>query len=354
VRRVVLFLLGLTIGCGRCGPAQGGARVPEVVPPARPRQVTVGYGAPETTAAQSVAIQRPFVERARSKGWEVLIANAEGDAQVQVGQIDYLLSRKVDAMVVVPVSSTAICSAVEKVRKAGVLFLTIDRGTIGCPVDLSILSENWLAGVQAGEAMVRLLAMRHGGSPAGAVLEFQGDLRQNVALQRGEGFHSVVDAYPAIRVIRRETRWDPSRVAAVARVEVTDPAIEGIYLHSDALGLPVLLPILKELGRLHPRGAPGHMIIVGVDGAAVALDGIRQGWVDQSSSQPLPDFALAADYAERLLGGESLEEGLVTKPGAPWSPARLHRSPTGWLLELATTSVTAENVDSPALWANQR
>jgi ABC-type sugar transport system substrate-binding protein len=349
--RPAILVVALAGCAARCDGASSSSPPPQVRAVAR-APVVVGYGAPESSAGQAVAIQRPFVERARARGWEVLRANAEGDAKVQAGHVDYFLSRKVDAVVVVPVSSKEICASVERARRSGVPFFTIDRAPIGCEVDLSVLSDNRMAGVQAGEAMVDLLTRRHG-KPQGVVLEVQGDLRQNVAQLRSAGFHSIVDAYPGIRVLSRETQWDPARVAEVTRRELADPSVEGVFLHSDSLAIPVLLPILKQTGRLHPRDSPRHVFITGVDGSREALDAIRQGWADQSSSQPMPDFALAVEYVEQRLRGEPFVEGTVTRTGAPWSPARLHRSPSGWQLELATTSVTPSNVDSPGLWANQ-
>ena len=346
------LLVALLAGCSGDGSSCSAAkRLPAQSTPAR-HQVLIGYGAPELTAAQAGPIKRSFVDRARARGWEVLQANAESDPQVQAGQVDYFIGRKVDAVVVVPVSSTGICDAVAHARRAGIPFFTIDRAPIGCEVELSVLSDNRLAGMQAGEAMVRMLTLRHG-RPQGVVLEYQGDRRQNVAQLRGSGFHAVIDAYPGIRVISREARWDPAQVAIVTRSEMGNRDIEGVYLHSDALGIPVILPILKELGRLHPRGSPDHVFITGVDGSREALEAIRQSWADQCSSQPLPDFAIVVDYIERRLRGERLEEGVVTREGVPWSPAHLHHAATGWQLELATTTVTVENVDSPTLWANQ-
>jgi ABC-type sugar transport system substrate-binding protein len=125
-------------------------------------------------------------------------------------------------------------------------------------------------------------------------------------------------------------------------------------MHSDCVGTTVVLAALEQLGKKAARGEEGHIFLTGVDGCPDALQAIRDGFSDQASSQPIPDFGVVlADYMETVLGGGQIEEGTVEKEGAPWSPASIVKSDTGFMLNLATTSVTPENVDSPALWGNQ-
>ncbi|MBI5543687.1 MAG: sugar ABC transporter substrate-binding protein [Deltaproteobacteria bacterium] len=316
------------------------------------RRVTIGYSAPELAAAQATVIQKAFLERARAKGWEVLTANANFDPKTQASQIEYFLSRGVDAVVAVPADSAAVCASVEKARQARVPFYTIDRAPLGCEVRMSVLADNRMAGRQAGEALVRMLGERHG-QPRGTVLEYQGNLSQNVAQLRRDGFLSVMERYPEIKVLSRRTDWESEKVAAITREILPVQTVDAIYLHSDCLGIPVVLPILDQLGQRHPRGHPRHVLIAGVDGGPEALQAIRDGAADQSSSQPLPDFALIVDYIEKDLRREPFVAGPVVREGAPWSPATLAQGPAGWCLLLATTSVTSDNVNQASLWANQ-
>jgi hypothetical protein len=51
--------------------------------------------------------------------------------------------------------------------------------------------------------------------------------------------------------------------------------------------------------------------------------------------------------------GEAIVEGTVTKEGALWSPATIVKSDTGFMLNLATTMVTAENVEEPLCGATR-
>lgn len=287
------------------------------------------------------------------KNWAVVTTNANFDASAQANQIDYFISLGVDAIVVVPVDSQAICASVKKAKDAGIPFFTIDRAPIGCEIDMTVQSDNYMAGKQSGEAMVKLLTEKYG-EPKGTVLELQGDLGQNVAQLRGAGFNDVIKNYPNIKVISKPTEWKAEKFSQATLDVVSSEAIDGIYMHSDCVGVKVVLSALEQLGKKFKAGEEGHIFLTGVDACPDMLQAIRDGYADQASSQPLPDFGVViADYIEKVLKGEPITEGEVVKEGAPWSPARIVKADTGFMMNLATTSVTKDNASDPALWGNQ-
>lgn len=344
---IVLFWLALVLclaGCRAREPEQMAALESE--PP-----VQIGYGAPALDGAQ-VAIMQGLIDRAETQGWQVLVANANRDARVQAGQIDYFLAHQVDAVVVVPEDSDGICSSVQKAEAQGVLFYTIDRAPLGCEIEMTVLADNYMAGVQAGEALVALLEARYG-RPQGTVLELQGDLEQNVAQLRGAGFHAAIDPYPDIEVLSRPTEWLAHRFAEATDEVLAAQQIDGIFMHSDCVGLPAVLPVLDRHQLKVPRQAENHIFLVGVDACPETLQAIRDGFVDQTSSQPFPDYGLIVEWMAKGLRGETIEAGQVVDEQALWSPAVVERGAQGWQLLLATTSVTIENVDDPRLWGNQ-
>ena len=114
-----------------------------------------------------------LVNAAEAKGWEVIASNANFDAEAQANQIDNFISQGVDAIVVVPVDSQAICSSVQRATDAGIPFYTIDRAPLGCEINMTVQSDNYMAGAQAAEGLVALLTERYG-SASGTVLELAG------------------------------------------------------------------------------------------------------------------------------------------------------------------------------------
>ena len=98
---------------------------------------------------------------------------------------------------------------------------------------MTVLSDNRLAGQQAGEVMVDELTKKYG-APKGKVLEITGNLSQNVGQLRRDGFHDVVDKYKDIQVIQKVGDWDAAKGQQIAiDVMTANPDLDGIYMHSD-------------------------------------------------------------------------------------------------------------------------
>ena len=311
---------------------------------------TIGYGAPELSGGQG-QIRQGLLDYAADKGWEVVDVNADQDAETQANQMENFIAQGVDEIVTVPVDSQAICASVAKAKDAGIPFFTIDRAPIGCEIDMVVQSDNYLAGKQAAEEMVRLLTEKYG-EPKGTVLELQGDLGQNVAQLRGGGFNDYMADYPNITVISKPTEWKADNFAAATTDVVGSQDVDGIYMHSDCVGTTVVLAALEQLGKKFTREEEGHIFLTGVDGCAEAIQAIKDGYSDQASSQPIPDFGIITKWMEMVFNGEAIEEGTVEQDGALWSPATIVKSDVGFMLNLSTTKVTPENADNPALWGN--
>ncbi|MCY4459146.1 MAG: sugar ABC transporter substrate-binding protein [Albidovulum sp.] len=315
-------------------------------------KVVIGYAAPSLDGAQA-QIQGGFVVGAERRGWQVISVTSGGDAQKQINDVNDFITQNVAAIVAVPDDSAGICVAVEAAREAGIPFYTIDRAPLGCVIDMVVLSDNYLGGKQAGEAMVAHLTEKYG-SPKGTVLEITGNLAQNVAQLRGAGFDDVINQYPDIELIVKPGDWDAAKGVEIVRDVVSSRPVDGIYMHSDCVYSTGTVQTLKEIGQFAPKGEEGHIFIGGIDGCSENLDLIRAGATDQTSGQPIPDFGtLVADFMEKKFNGEDIGPGEVVQEGALWSPGRIAETDVGLQLFLSTTSITQDNVDHPGLWGNQ-
>lgn len=340
---LLVLLMTWVVGCGR----------EEASPATRPATqpaVTIGYSAPEWGGAQFF-IMDGLRRRAEVRGWKVLVVNANFDVDTQQRQIDYLIDHHVNAIVCVPLNSQTIVTSMARAQGLGIPFYTIDRAPSEGRADMIVQADNFMAGEQAGEAMVRCIRQRNG-TETGTILVLQGELTQTVAQQRDDGFNRAVAPYPGLRILRRQTHWLPNLFAEETEKVLHETELDGIYLQSDMVGLPEILPVLKRMGKLHPVGEPGHICLVGVDGGPVALRAIREGFVDCVVAQPLTDYGIIADWIERRFRAETPKPGRVGEADALWAPAELIDGPHGMQLLLRTTPVTRDNVDDPNLWAN--
>ena len=315
-------------------------------------EILVGYAAPSLDGAQA-QIQNGFLVGAEKNGWKVLSVTSGGDAQKQINDVNDFITQGVKAIVAVPDDSAGICVAVQAAKEAGIPFYTIDRAPSGCKIDLVVLSDNYLGGKQAGEAMVAHLTEKYG-SPKGTVLEITGNLAQNVAQLRGAGFDDVINQHPEIELIIKPGNWDAAKGVEIVRDVASAQKVDGIYMRSDCVYAAGTVQTLKELDQFVPAGNKDHIFIGGIDGCSDNLDLIRAGATDQTSGQPIPDFGtLVADFMAKQFAGEKIEPGQVFQEGALWSPGRLEMTDVGMMLYLSTTSITKDNVEVPGLWGNQ-
>jgi ABC-type sugar transport system substrate-binding protein len=315
-------------------------------------KITIGYSAPGLVGAQA-QIQAGLVNAGKAKGWEVITTTSGGDAQKQLNDINDFIAQKVAAIVAVPDDSAGVCQAVKAAKEANIPFYTIDRAPQGCEIDMVVLSDNYLAGKQSGEATVEFLKAKYG-APKGKVLEITGNLAQNVAQLRGGGFNDVLKQYPDIQVITKVGDWDSAKGVDIVRdVASTEADLDAIYMHSDCVYAAGTVQTLKEVGKDAAADDKAHIYLAGVDGCLGTLDLIRSGAFDQSSNQPIPDFGvLAADFIDKKLKGETVAPSTIEKECALWSPARIEKADIGLQLFLATTSVGKSNVDDERLWGN--
>ena len=313
--------------------------------------IILGYAGPGLDAFQA-GVMYSVIRYAEGKGWKVIPADAARDAEKQANQIDDFISMGVSAIVAVPEDSQAFCASVAKAVEAGIPIYSIDRAPSGCEVNMVVQADNYLGGEQSAMAVVDYLKEKNG-EETGTVLELQGDMGQNVAQLRSAGFNDYVKQFPGITVVSKPTEWKAEKFFQNTLDVVGSQEVDAIYAHSDAVGTIPILQALEQLGKKIPAGTDGHIYLATIDGTPNCLTNIRQGFQDQCSSQPNPDFGILVNYIEKEFKGEAIEPGEVVQEGAPWSPAFIEESDVGLMLNLATTSVTTENVDDPTLWSNR-
>src|SRR5436190_8390766 len=94
-----------------------------------------------------------FVARATELGAEVLVQSANSDDTRQIGDVQALISRRVDVLVIVPHNGGAMAKAVVMAHDAGIPVLAYDRLITDCDLDLYMTFDN----VKVGELQAQFL-----------------------------------------------------------------------------------------------------------------------------------------------------------------------------------------------------
>ncbi len=95
-----------------------------------------------------------FVDTATTLGAKVNVQNANGDVDKQIEQINYLVEKGVDCLVIIPVDGGAIRAAVADAKEKGISVVSYDRLIPNADTDLYISFDNNMVGEMMAQALV--------------------------------------------------------------------------------------------------------------------------------------------------------------------------------------------------------
>jgi ribose transport system substrate-binding protein len=220
--------------------------------------------------------------------------------------------------------------------------VAIDVAPDGGDVEMIVRVDNIGMGRTACELMAEAIGQE------GKVLSLQGAATSINGRERTQGFAECMAEYPNIELIERPTNWDPQmQVAALQTVLTANPDLKGVFQQAE-YALEATNAVIEQAGFTAPVGEEGHIFNVSIDATPAALDLVREGVMDAAISQPIDLYGLlGVQYLVQSMAGAEFAAG-PTDHGSEIVEF------SGNLMDLVPSiAVTAENVDDPALWANQ-
>lgn len=155
---------------------------------------------------------------------EFIHVDAGGDIPTQIANIEDLISRKVDAIIIDPASPTALVPVTEKAFNAGIVTIVSKSG---------INTTNYTAfqnndEVQFGQSGAQWLADQLGGK--GVVLGLRGIPGYGVEIERWTGGQSVFKNYPDIKLYAEYANWSYDKAKEVSKALIAaHPDFVGIW-----------------------------------------------------------------------------------------------------------------------------
>ena len=327
---VLVALAVLSVGLTSC--STGGA-----APTAAPAPTTAAQPGPKANPKIAlllfsrgfefmVALDQGAQSAAKKLGAEITVLDGQSDTQVQLRQIEDLLAKGIDAIVISPNNSEEIVPGIRKANQAGVPVVSVDAiVSSGAEVAGHVGFDNSAGGKIAAEYIAKQLG-------SGTVLELRGGLGAYHAQQRNRGFSEGMAAAPRFEVISKAAEWQADNAQTItADVATARSDVNAIFSHNDEM-IRGVVSALKQVGKFKKVGEPGHIMIVGIDGTPLALERIRNGEQDATVQQdPFEMGATAVRTAIDALNGKEVPPQQLLPP----------------------TLVTKENVDTPTLWGNK-
>ncbi|MCW8208406.1 sugar ABC transporter substrate-binding protein [Verminephrobacter aporrectodeae subsp. tuberculatae] len=250
------------------GTAVAAAGMTVLAPVAQAAGLKIGFSQVTLQSPFYVQLKEGAEAAARAGGDELILLDANGDVNKQNNDIQDLLTRKVDVLIINPVNPDAVQPALAAAKRNGVPVITVDRSVNGDGPTAHLGRDNLKMGRVVGEAV--LAELKKKGLSRGKVIEIQGDAGGTVMAARRDGFHAALKnsgfkivAGPYAEYTRANA------VTAMQDLLQAHPDVNLVYAHNDDMAMGAL-KVLTEAGKQ-------DVYVAGVDGLSEALASMSSG-----------------------------------------------------------------------------
>jgi ABC-type sugar transport system substrate-binding protein len=223
---------------------------------------------------------------AESLGYETLLAVHGDDPNEESDIIDTAISQNAAAIIIDIANADASPNNLKRATDAGIPVFCMDREiNVTGIAKAQLISDNFQGATLGAEYFVELMGEK------GKWVELVGKESDTNAGVRSQGYHSIIDQYPDMVMVVRETaNWSQTEAFSdVESILQAHPDIKGIICGNDTMALGSQAAI-EAAGR-------ADIIVMGFDGNDNVLDSMLQGKIDGTVMQP---NALNAEMAVQL------------------------------------------------------
>ncbi|MBE3574466.1 MAG: ABC transporter substrate-binding protein [Firmicutes bacterium] len=303
---LVVSLLLVFVGVsGLVYQAQAATALAPYLVPAKPGPYVVGLSnsfSGNSWRAQMVAEFKAAADKLKAEGKlkDYIIADATGSTASQIQQIQNMIAKHVDAILIDANSATALNPVIEQAHKAGTLVVAFDN-TVTSPYAINVNTDAKEFGRVGAEWLVKKL------NGKGNIIALNGLAGTPVNNDRWAGALAVFKQYPQIKIVAQvNANWDQATAQqAVANLLPSLPKIDGVWSQGGAM----------TLGAIYAFQA-AHRPLVPMSGEA--NNGLLKAWVkykDQgfdsiAPAQPPYLSAQALNVAMQVLGGGQVSQNV--------------------------------------------
>lgn len=240
-------------------------------------------------------------EAAKKENVQIQFEDAQGDVVRQLNQVQGFINQKVDAVIVLPVDTSATANITRAAVEAKTPLVYVNRhpDERTLPKGVVTVASN---DIEAGQLQMRYLAEKLGGKGSLAII--MGDLAQNATHDRTEGVKQVLKDYPGIKVVEQQSaEWQRSKgMDLTSNWLLAGSRFDAIVANNDEMAIGAAMA-LQQAGK-----AKGEIAIVGIDGLPDGLAAIKRGMLVASVFQdPKAQASSAVQAALKMIKGEPVE-----------------------------------------------
>lgn len=230
---------------------------------------------------------------------EMEFLSADDNDQKQIEQIEYLINKDIDLLVVAPNSAESLTGIIDKAYDKGIPVICFDRKTNSEKYNVYMGADNY----KVGHTMGQLIGNKMNGE--GVVVEITGLKGSSAAIERHRGFADAIKEFPNIQVISSSHNDWTEKSGEEAMMEILEQyhgPIDCIFGHNDRLAVGARNVAL--------RNGMQNIRYYGVDALPSAGGGIelvQKGIFEATYIYPTQGIEVMR-MALRILSGEKVEK----------------------------------------------
>lgn len=297
-----VMLTMLVSGCGSSGSTTA-------TPDSGTEQAGTNAAAGEKTIGVLIAGQNaPYLasyvkglqQEADRQKVNLVILDAEWKIDKQSFQMQNLITKKVDAIVLNAVDAKAIVPALVKAQSSNI---PIIAGNVGLDEEGNKYIKAFTGADSITEGQGAAQLMKEALNGKGKIVEITGSPGMEPTINRKKGFdEELAKIAPDIQIVAYEVGgWDKAKsVTAMENLLTANPDIQGVYAHDDTMAVGAI-QALKEQKKEGVK-------VVGIGGSSAGIEAVKAGDMYGTNLQsPIQDGAEAIKVAVKVINKEDVD-----------------------------------------------
>lgn len=252
------------------------------------KKITIGF----SIATDTFILERwnkdisIFSSTVKDLGADVLLQLSAGGTKEQIDQINYMLKKNINVLVVIAHDMEMIAGVIKQARDAGIPVVAYDRMIMNVPIDAYISFDNIEVGRLFGKALT-------GKVPKGKYLIVNGSVRDNNSFLVHNGLMEVLQPYVnsgSITIVKdiwlNEWSFDEA-LEKIGKVFDNNTDIDAISCGNDQIA-SAAIQILSE------RRMAGKVAVVGQDADLISCQRVVEGTQLMTVYKPIAKLASRA------------------------------------------------------------
>ncbi|TNH05131.1 D-xylose ABC transporter substrate-binding protein [Testudinibacter sp. TR-2022] len=258
-----------------------------------------------------------FTQKAEALGAKVFVQSANGDDSAQISQIENMINRDVDVLVIIPHNGDVLSNVIAEAKRSGIKVLAYDRLINNADLDFYVSFDNEKVGELQAETIVSI-------KPKGNYFLMGGSPVDNNAKLFRQGQMNILQPLidkGAIKVIGDQwvDSWLPEKALQIMENALTanNNNIDAVVASNDATAG-------GAIQALSAQGLSGKVAISGQDADLAAIKRIVEGTQTMTVYKPITKLAdKAAEIAVGLAKDEKIESNANLNNGVKEVPSYL-------------------------------